>query len=157
MIIQNWPGVWANWSQMEGPLPSLSAMPSTWYADDAVPNTNPVGKSARLSPFRPAGLIRAGECLNKVLPLVENKITAVTTRQKMKKISNGIARLIISSLSFSFRWAWEREKDADGLRIWEVLRLLYISRCMDRLCQHLSDLLWKNSFKLEKGKHNGGL
>ena len=35
---------------MHGPLPALSVIPSTWYADDAVPNKNPFGKLSLLSP-----------------------------------------------------------------------------------------------------------
>lgn len=44
------PGILTKASHMLGPRPSLSAMPSTWYADAAVPNTNPFGKLRRLSP-----------------------------------------------------------------------------------------------------------
>lgn len=43
----------ANASQMEGPRPLVDAAPSTWYADVAVPNTNPLGNDARLSPPTP--------------------------------------------------------------------------------------------------------
>lgn len=44
------PGILTKASHMLGPRSSLSAMPSTWYADAAVPNTNPFGKLRRLSP-----------------------------------------------------------------------------------------------------------
>lgn len=45
---------------MQGPLPYLLAFPSTWYADDAVPKTNPAGKLSRVrfvfSPTLPCAL-----------------------------------------------------------------------------------------------------
>lgn len=39
-------------SQILGPLPSLLAMPSTWYAEVAVPNINPDGNDFLLKPPR---------------------------------------------------------------------------------------------------------
>lgn len=39
-----------NLSQMQGPLPSLSVIPSTWYEDAATPQIKPSGKLSLLSP-----------------------------------------------------------------------------------------------------------
>lgn len=44
------PGFLMKTSQMLGPRPSLWAIPSTWYADVAVPNKNPLGKVSLLNP-----------------------------------------------------------------------------------------------------------
>lgn len=44
------PGTPTKASQMLGPRPPCLAIPSTWYADAAVPKTNPAGNARRLSP-----------------------------------------------------------------------------------------------------------
>jgi hypothetical protein len=40
--------MWVSSSHTDGPRPPPAAMPSTWYADVAVPNTKPLGNDARL-------------------------------------------------------------------------------------------------------------
>jgi hypothetical protein len=43
---QTLPGVWEKVSQMEGPRPSSSKAPSTWYDAVAEPNVKPGGKTS---------------------------------------------------------------------------------------------------------------
>ena len=44
VAVRIFPGVWANVSQIDSPLPSSFHAPSTWYDEVATPQRNPSGK-----------------------------------------------------------------------------------------------------------------
>ena len=90
---------------MLGPRPSLWAMPSTWYADVAVPNTKPFGNLSLLSPPLSKLTLSALAHWNWITPTPTPTTTLITKNNRIV-----IAPLLIFNIhTQKERWCWDNE------------------------------------------------
>jgi len=120
-------------SQMLGPRPSLWAIPSTWYADVAVPNKKPFGKVSLLKP--PVSKRTVSGSAAASAPAA-HRITDPPAINTVKKKHNGVRDTMLVLTQLTTQWVNEWRVKSEEWHCYFV----FVKRRDNNVTDHITEL-----------------